>query len=55
MTPVLSREAHITREEIEFRMDALAREYVQTHDPKITEELYDLARELEKMEKEEKQ
>ena len=42
-------------EEIERRMDELARQYVETHDKKIIEELYELARELEKMEKLEKQ
>jgi hypothetical protein len=41
----------MTREEIEKRMDELARKYTQTHDPKIPLKLYELARELEKMEK----
>jgi FKBP-type peptidyl-prolyl cis-trans isomerase (trigger factor) len=45
----------MTREEIEKRMDELARKYVETHDPKIIKELYQLGRELEKMEKSEKQ
>ena len=45
----------MTREEIEQKMDGLARKYVETHDQKIIEELYQLARELEKMEKLEKQ
>jgi FKBP-type peptidyl-prolyl cis-trans isomerase (trigger factor) len=45
----------MTREEIEQRMDELARQYVETHDKKIIEELYQLSRELEKMEKLEKQ
>jgi len=40
----------MTREEIEKRMDALARKYVETHDKKIIEELYELARELRKLE-----
>jgi hypothetical protein len=40
----------MTREEIETRMDELARKYVETHDQKIVEELYELARELEKLE-----
>jgi hypothetical protein len=31
-------------------MDALARKYVETHDKKIIEELYELARELRKLE-----
>jgi hypothetical protein len=41
----------MTREEIERRMDELARKYVETRDKKIIEELYALARELAKMEK----
>ena len=45
----------ITREEIEKRMDQLARKYVETHDPELTKELYQLAVELEKMKKLEKQ
>jgi hypothetical protein len=44
----------MTREEIEKRMDELARKYVETHDKKIVEQLYDLTRELEKIEKLEK-
>jgi hypothetical protein len=44
----------MTREEIEQRMDELARKYVETHDPEIPQKLYLLARELEKMEKLEK-
>jgi FKBP-type peptidyl-prolyl cis-trans isomerase (trigger factor) len=42
----------MTREEIKRRLDELAREYVATHNPEIVEELYRLARELEKMDKE---
>jgi hypothetical protein len=42
----------MTREEIEERMDELARQYVETCDKKIVEELYKLARGLEKLEKE---
>jgi hypothetical protein len=45
----------MTREEIEGKMDELARKYVETHDRKIIEELYQLGLELEKMEKLEKQ
>jgi hypothetical protein len=45
----------MTREEIEKRMDELTRKYVETHDPEIREEIYRLGRELEKMEKLEKQ
>jgi hypothetical protein len=41
----------MTREQIEERMNELARKYLQTHDPKIPLKLYELARELEKMEK----
>jgi hypothetical protein len=40
----------VTREEIEKRMDALAREFAKTHDPEIGEEIYELARWLGKME-----
>ena len=46
----------VTREALEKRMEERAREYVQTRDKKIDkriiEELYELGRELEKMEKE---
>jgi hypothetical protein len=43
----------MTREEIiKRRLDELAREYVATHDPTIVEELYRLARELERIVKE---
>ena len=48
----------MTREEIERQMDKLARKYVETHDPEIIEALYQLARlarELEKIEKLQKQ
>ena len=45
----------MTRQEMEERMDELARKYVETHDKKIIKELYDLALELEKIEKLEKQ
>jgi hypothetical protein len=41
----------ITREEIERRMNELARKYVDTHDPELTKELYELAGELERMKK----
>jgi hypothetical protein len=36
---------------LERRMNELARKYVETHDQKIVEEIYKLARELAKMEK----
>jgi hypothetical protein len=42
----------MTRAEILEKMDELALKYVETHDQKIIEELYELVRELEKMEKE---
>jgi hypothetical protein len=42
----------MTRAEIEQRMDQLARKYLETHDPEIPYELYKLAREMEKVEKE---
>ena len=42
----------ITRQEIEQKMDELAREYRETHDPEIREEIYRSADQLWKMEKE---
>jgi FKBP-type peptidyl-prolyl cis-trans isomerase (trigger factor) len=39
----------VTREEIEQKMDELAREYHETHDPEIPEEIYRLARQLGEM------
>ena len=42
----------MTHEEIKRRVDELAREYIETHNPEIALELYRLARELEKMEEE---
>ena len=45
----------VTRQEIEQKMDELAREYHDTHDPEIREQIYELGRELEKVEKSEKQ
>jgi hypothetical protein len=42
----------MTREEIEKRMDEIARKYVETHDPEIIEELYKLRLELNRLEKE---
>jgi hypothetical protein len=38
-------------EEIEERMDELGRRLAETHDKKIIKELYDLALELEKVDK----
>ena len=40
----------MTREELEKRIDELARKYLETHDPDIPYELYKLARELEEIE-----
>jgi FKBP-type peptidyl-prolyl cis-trans isomerase (trigger factor) len=45
----------MTREEIEQKMEELARQYVETRNRKIIDELYELPGELEKMEKLEKQ
>jgi hypothetical protein len=42
----------MTREQIEERMNELARKYLEAHDPEISYELYKLARELEKIQKE---
>ena len=40
----------MTREEIEQKMDELAREYHDTHYPEIPEQIYRLARQLGEME-----
>ena len=40
----------MTRQEIEQKMDELAREYHDTHDPEIPEEIYRLASLLEELE-----
>jgi hypothetical protein len=40
----------VTREEIEQKMDELAREFAATHDPETREEIYRLARELKESE-----
>jgi hypothetical protein len=45
----------VTREEIEQKMDELARKYVETHAPEIREEICSLADQLWEMEKLEKQ
>ena len=42
----------MTHQETKRRLDELAREYVATHNSEIVEELYRLARELEKMDSE---
>jgi len=41
----------VTREEIEQKMDELARQYAATHAPEIREEICSLAAQLWKMEK----
>ncbi len=45
-----ARPSDMAREEIEQKMEELARKYVETRDPKIREEIYRLGRELEKLE-----
>jgi hypothetical protein len=40
----------MTRQEIEQKMDELARQYRETHDSEIPEEIYELARRLKEME-----
>jgi hypothetical protein len=40
----------MTREEIEQKMDELAREYHDTHDPEIPEQILELARRLRERE-----
>ena len=39
----------MTRQEIEQKMDELAREYRETHDAEIPEEIYELARWLREL------
>jgi hypothetical protein len=39
----------MTREEIEQKMDELARQFDETHDPEIPEEIFELARRLREM------
>ena len=39
----------MTRQEIEQKMDELAREYQDTHDPEIPADIYELARRLREM------
>jgi FKBP-type peptidyl-prolyl cis-trans isomerase (trigger factor) len=41
----------MTREEIDQKMNELACKYVETHDPEIIKELYQLSRQLERMKK----
>ena len=40
----------MTRQEIEQKMDELAREYHETRDPEIPEEILEMARRLREME-----
>jgi FKBP-type peptidyl-prolyl cis-trans isomerase (trigger factor) len=40
----------VTRKEIEQKMDELAREYYETRDPEIPEEIYRLALQLKELE-----
>jgi hypothetical protein len=40
----------MTREEIEQKMNELAREYHDTHDPEIPEQIFELASRLREME-----
>ena len=39
----------LSREEIKKRMDELVHKYVETHDPEIIKELYQLVLQLEKL------
>ena len=39
----------MAREEIERRMDELARKYIEKRDPKIIDQLYELRLELERL------
>lgn len=39
----------LTRQEIEQKMDELAREYHETHDPEIPEQIWNLARRLREL------
>ena len=48
----ITREDEEEDEEMEKQMDELAHEFVETHDLEIIKELYQLSRELEKVEKE---
>jgi hypothetical protein len=45
--PVICRA--VTRQEIEQKMDESAREYRDTHDPEIPEEIFELARRLREL------
>ena len=42
-------QTHVTPQEIEQKMDELAREYHNTHNPEIPEEIFELARRLREM------
>ena len=39
----------MTRQEIEQKREALAREYYETHDPEIPKEIFEVARRLREM------
>jgi hypothetical protein len=41
---IKARPKAMTRQEIEQRMDELAREYYDSHDPEIPEEIFELAK-----------
>ena len=41
----------MTREEMDKRLLELARRYVETHDPEVMKEIYELADELQRVEK----
>jgi hypothetical protein len=55
LEPKATDPSAMTREEIERKMDELARKYVEPRDPEMREEIYRLGLELEKMRKLEKQ
>jgi hypothetical protein len=40
----------VSHQEIKQKMDKLAREFAETHDPEIPEEIFELARRLKEME-----
>jgi hypothetical protein len=55
LTSVIRGRSSSAPEEIEQKMDELARNYVESHDKEIVEEFYRVDRELENLEKLEKQ
>jgi len=42
----------MTREQMDKRLLELARRYVETHDPEVMKEIYELADKLQRMERE---